>query len=397
MTTTSDLLSRGVEKIYPSKQELEEKLAKNKLRVYQGFDPTSPQLHIGHMVGLRKLKQFQELGHTVIFLIGDFTATIGDPSGKDSARKTLTHNEVLKNAKTYKEQASKILKFDGENSVQIKFNSEWLGKMSAADFLSLAQKITYGQVVERDMFQKRIKKREEISINEFLYPIMQAYDSVEMDIDVEVGGSDQTFNMLMGRKLMRNIKQKEKIVLTTPLLTDSLGNKIGKTEGNVIAIDEKPEDLFAKIMALSDDVIIKGLEYLTDLEMDKIEQIAKDIKKRRNPITYKKMLAFEVVKQLNDHNLAHKAQEGFEKGESISVPTVELPLSFISGASIAQGTVRMGLASSISDAKRVVKQGGLKINNIVIKNPNEPLSSYLRGGEVVKRGQKKAVRIEIKK
>lgn len=395
MDKIEELLARGVEKVYPSKEELQIAIEKGKLRVYQGFDATSPDLHIGHMVGLRKLRQWQELGHTVIFLIGDFTSTIGDPTGKDSSRVSLTRDQVLQNAKTYKEQAGKILRFDGDNPAQLKFNSEWLGKMSASDFLALSKNVTHSQVVERDMFQERLKKGYDITINEFLYPIMQAYDSVHMDIDVEVGGEDQTFNMLMGRKLLRNLKQKEKFVMTTPLLTDSQGQKIGKSEGNAIALNNKPNDLFAKIMTLSDDVIVKGLEYLTDLPMDKIKAVEKQIKEGENPITHKKRLAFEVVKQLTSHEEAHEAQEGFEKGDTITVSIVKLTKSFISSSSITQGLVELGLATSISDAKRIIEQNGLKINNSLINDPNKPLSDLIKGGETVQRGQKKAVKIDI--
>ncbi len=313
MDKIEELLTRGVDKIYPSKEDLEGKLNEKKLRVYQGFDPTSPQLHIGHLVGLRKLRQWQDLGHEVIFLIGDFTATIGDPTGKDTARVPLTQEQVLKNAETYKKQAGKILKFDGENPVKIKFNSEWLGKISAQELLKLAGNITHGQLIERDMFQERTKREKDIYLSELLYPLMQAYDSVVMDVDVEVGGTDQTFNMLMGRKLMRNLKKKEKYVMTTPLLVDSQGTKIGKSEGNAIAIDDEPSELYAKLMALGDDVIVKGFEYLTDLPMEEVRQISEDLRLGKNPMSYKKMLAFEIVKQLNSHDVAHKAQQDFEK------------------------------------------------------------------------------------
>ncbi|MBI2034582.1 MAG: tyrosine--tRNA ligase, partial [Candidatus Levybacteria bacterium] len=308
------LLTRGVEKIYPSKEELEKILRSGKkLKLYQGFDPTGTQLHIGHMIGLRKLKQWQDLGHHVIFLIGDFTAMIGDPSGKLSSRKMLTSEEVRHNATLYKEQAGKILRFEGKNSIEIRFNSEWLSKMSGLEFLQIAGLLSVQQVVERDLFQERQKRSQDIYMNEFLYPVLQAYDCVVMDVDMEIGGSDQMFNMLMGRKLMRHMKKKEKFVMTTSLLTDSAGVKIGKTEGNIIALADKPEDLFTNIMALGDDVIIKGLEYLTDVSSEEIKTIENKIKTGENPLSYKKKLAFEVVKQLNDASAAQKAQDEFER------------------------------------------------------------------------------------
>ncbi|HKC14892.1 MAG TPA: tyrosine--tRNA ligase [Patescibacteria group bacterium] len=371
MTTTEDLLTRGVEKIYPSKEELDKVLNK-KLRIYQGFDPTSSQLHIGHMVGLRKLRQWQELGHEVIFLIGDFTATIGDPTGKDSARVPLTHEEVLKNADTYKKQASKILRFDGDNPVQIRFNSEWLSKISASELLKLAGNVTHGQLIERDMFQKRFKGNKDVYLSELLYPVMQAYDSVHMDVDVEVGGSDQTFNMLMGRKLMRNITKKEKFVMTLPLLTVDGEKKMGKSEGNAIGIADEPSDLYAEIMALGDDVIVKGFEYLTDVDMNEVRQIAEDLKGGKNPITYKKMLAFEIVKQLNSHDLAHKSQEDFEK----TVQNKEMPekISYYRTENekmrLEDILVVSKLAESKSESKRKIEQGGVDIDGENITDPN---------------------------
>lgn len=391
MTTITDLLTRGVEKIYPSREELE-RTAVKKLRVYQGFDPTSPQLHIGHMIGLRKLKQWQDLGHEVIFLIGDFTATIGDPTGKDTERVPLTHEEVLKNADTYKKQASKILRFDGENPVQMKFNSEWLGKISAPELLKLAGNITHGQLIERDMFQERLKGKKDIYLSELLYPLMQAYDSLNMDVDVEVGGSDQTFNMLMGRKLMRNTAKKEKFVMTLPLLTVDGKLKMGKSEGNAIGITDEPSNLYAEIMALGDDVIGKGFEYLTDIEMGEVNQIKEDLKGGKNPITYKKKLAFEIVKQLNDHEAAHKAQEDFEskvqdKKQSTEVPVVE----YSSGTSLSKIAIDEGLVASNSEWKRLVTQNGIKKDNEALNDTNEVLSNEI----TLQRGRK-TIKVKIK-
>src|SRR3989344_3364602 len=204
-----ELLTRGVDRIYPSREKLEELLRSGKkLRLYQGFDPTGDKLHLGHMVGLRKLAEWQKLGHHVIFLIGDYTAMIGDPSGKLSSRKVLTHEETLSNARNYKEQASKILKFGGDNPAEMLFNGDWLGKLNAVEFLRIAGNLTYSQVIERDMFQERLKQGQDINTSEFRYPVMQAYDSVAMDVDLEVGGKDQMFNMMMGRKLMRNMMKK---------------------------------------------------------------------------------------------------------------------------------------------------------------------------------------------
>src|SRR3989344_2136424 len=229
-----ELLTRGVDKIYPSREELEKILRSGrKLKLYQGFDPTGDKLHIGHMVGLRKHKQWQDLGHEVIFLIGDGTGQAGDPTGKKKTReKFFTSEELRANAKDYLAQASKVVRFDGENPIKIMYKGDWLNKLNLTDILNITQYFSVQQLIERDMFQERIKNNEDINLREFLYPLLQGYDSVAMDVDLELGGSDQTFNMLTGRTLMRKMKGKEKFVMTTPLLSESRGIKIGKSEGN---------------------------------------------------------------------------------------------------------------------------------------------------------------------
>src|SRR3990167_651113 len=316
MDNVDEILTRGVDQVIPSKEELEKVLKSGKkLRVYQGFDPSSPLLHIGHMIGLRKLRQWQDLGHEVIFLIGDFTGRIGDPTGKKEARPVLSKETVEENAKTYKEQAGRILNFSGKNPVQIKFNSEWLDKLKTPEILNLFSQVTYSQIIKRGMFKKRLEKDEDISFNEISYPIMQGYDSVAMDVDVEVGGRDQLFNMMIGRDLMHKMKRKNKFVMTTQLLVDTEGNKIGKTEGNAIALTDPPEKMFGAIMNFPDDVITQGLESLTDVPQEEIESAKNAIKRGRNPLQFKKTLAFEVVKQLNGEKTAQKAQEEFERSE----------------------------------------------------------------------------------
>ena len=349
-----ELLNRGVDKIYPSRQELEKVLRSGKkLKLYQGFDPTGDKLHIGHMVGLRKLAEWQELGHQVIFLVGDYTAMIGDPSGKLSSRKILTHEETLKNAKNYKKQASKILKFSGDNPAEVVFNGDWLGKLTAAEFLQIAGNLTYSQVIERDMFQERLKKGQDIYTNEFLYPVMQAYDSVAMNVDLEVGGKDQMFNMMMGRKLMRNILKKEKFVMTTKLLEDKFGVKIGKTEGNAIALDDKPENLFGKIMSFPDEVISQCFESLTVIPMQEIPN--------KDPLKDKKRLAFEIVKDLNDEKKAKEAQKiwenTFQKGE---IPEKIDELAVLPGELLSEALVREKIVSSKGDWRRLVDEGAVK-------------------------------------
>lgn len=351
-----ELLTRGVDKIYPSKESLEQTLLTGKkIKLYQGFDPTGDRLHLGHMVGLKKLAQWQALGHQVIFLIGDYTAMIGDPSGKLSARKVLTHEQTLLNAQNYKKQASKILRFEGDNKAEILFNGDWLGKLSAVEFLRIAGNLTYSQVIERDMFQERLKHGQDINTTEFLYPVMQAYDSVAMDVDLEVGGRDQMFNMMMGRKLMKQMLKKEKFVMTTQLLEDNKGRKIGKTEGNVISLDDKSEDLYGKIMSFPDEVIMKCFECLTTVPMEEVEKL-----KDADPLSNKKRLAFEIVSELNDQNTAKKAEENwgntFQKGES---PKEMTKLNTDGDQSLMDILVQSKTLSSKSDFRRLVKEGAV--------------------------------------
>lgn len=304
-----ELLTRGVDKIYPSYGALRKILfSGRKLKLYQGFDPTGDKLHLGHMVGFRKHRQWQDLGHEVIFLIGDGTGQAGDPTGKKKTReKFFTQEELRENAKNYLTQAGKIVRFDGENPIKILYNGDWLNKLHLVDILNIAQYFSVQQLIERDMFQERIKNGEEINLREFLYPLLQSYDSVAMDVDLELGGSDQTFNMLAGRTLMKKMKDKEKFVMTTPLLSDSEGVKIGKSEGNVIGLTDEPNDLFGKIMSLGDDAIIPMFTLLTDVPMKEIESF--DLKK--DAMMLKKRIAHIIVAELHNETSAKDAEENF--------------------------------------------------------------------------------------
>lgn len=394
MDKIEEILTRGVEKIYPSKEELEKVLRSGKkLKLYQGFDPTGIQLHIGHIVGLRKLRQWQELGHEVIFLIGTGTGLAGDPSGKMKAReKFLTEEELKKNAVDYVKQAAKIVRFEGENPVKIVFNGDWLNKLKLKDILNIAGHFSLQQLSERDLFEKRMERGEEVNFREVMYPLLQAYDSVVLEVDLEIGGSDQTFNMLTGRRLEKAMIGKGKFVMTTPLLTDAQGNKIGKTEGNVIALTDKPEDLYAKIMTLPDDAIIKGFEYLTDVPIPEIKEIAKS----ENPIHAKKKLAFEIVKQLNTKEDTRKAQEHFEKTVQQKeipeqIPTVELKPA--ENIEITNLLVNLQMAESKSEAKRLIEQGGVAINDKIIKDPS--LTFAPKDGSVVRVGKRKFIKIKL--
>lgn len=303
-----ELLTRGVERIYPSAEFLEKRLKSGeRLSLYLGIDPTGPSLHIGHLIPLLKLRQFQELGHTVILLIGDFTCMIGDPTDKNAARKQLSREDVLANAQLYKEQAGRIIRFEGENSAKLRHNSEWLGKLSFAEGLTLCSQMTYTQAIKRDMFQKRISEGKDIFLHELLYPLLQGYDSVVMAVDGEVGGNDQTFNMLAGRDLMKKLKNKEKFVISMKLLTDPTGKKMGKTVGDMVAFSDTPNDCFGKIMSWPDSMILSGFELCTTLPLEKVEEIKRVI----NPKEQKMELAYWIVRMLYDREHAVAARDNF--------------------------------------------------------------------------------------
>ncbi|OHA94055.1 MAG: tyrosine--tRNA ligase [Candidatus Zambryskibacteria bacterium RIFCSPLOWO2_02_FULL_39_26] len=372
----NELLTRGVDKIYPSRELLEKLLLSGKkLRLYQGFDPTGDRLHLGHMVGLRKHKQWQDLGHEVIFLIGDGTGQAGDPTGKKQTReKFFTKEELRANAKNYVAQASKIIRFKGSNSVKILYNSDWLDKLTKVEILNIAQNFSVQQLIERDMFQERLKAGEPINLREFLYPLLQGYDSVAMDVDLELGGTDQTFNMLAGRTLMKAMKGKEKFVMTTPLLSDSRGIKIGKSEGNTISLTDEPNDLFGKIMSLADDAIIPIFTLLTDVSLEDI--VSFDIKK--NPLELKKSAAHIIVSQLYSEKLATKAQDNFEKTFTQgNVPENITQVTVARDASLSDILLTQQLIVSKSELRRLVSEGAITnmATNEKVTDPNSKVSS----------------------
>ncbi len=387
----NELLSRGVERIYPSVEALEKVLRLGKkIRLYCGYDPTAPSLHIGHAITLRKLAQFQELGHEVIMLIGDFTALIGDPADKTTARKRLTKQQVQNNFRNYKKQAGKILKFSGKNPVKIMFNSKWNSKLDMFKLIDLAFNFTVQQMLARDMFQKRLVKDKPILLPEFLYPLFQAYDSVAMDVDLEIGGNDQTFNMLRGRDLMDKIKKKEKFILTTKLLTDPSGQKMGKTEGNIIGLNESSKEMFGQIMAWPDSLIFIRFELCTDLSLDEIDKIKKQ---KNNPRDDKARLAREIVSIHHSKKAASDAEEEFnrvfrEKKVPSKIPTKKLQAKKLN---ILDLLVKTKLDPSKSEAKRLVEQGAVTIDKQVIKNRRKEIS--IRGGLVLQVGKRKFIKL----
>ncbi len=394
MTDLVTLLKRGVDTIYPSTKALEQFIASGeKLTLYLGVDPTGAQLHIGHTVVLRKLAQFQQAGHKVILLIGDFTGRIGDPAGKDKTRMPLTSEQVVANAETYKQQAAKILDFNHPtNPVELRYNSTWLAKLTFEDVIKLAAHFTVQQMLERDMFERRLKENKPISLHEFFYPLMQGYDSVAMNVDLEVGGTDQTFNMLAGRTLQRVINNHEKFVLTVPLLADSHGVKIGKTEGNVIAITAPAEDLYGKIMALGDDVIVQAFELCTDIPATEITAMAQAMKTGANPKEYKMKLAREIVTLYYSAVAAIAAEEQFnqifrDKGRPDEIPTATVPTS----TEALTVLVELQLAKNKSAAKRLFEQGGVKVNDQVVQDWRAAFS--LKTGDVIQVGKRAFVEL----
>jgi len=358
-----EVLTRGVQQVLPDKKGLEELMAKRKIKLYQGFDPSAPSLHLGNFVGLMKLRQFQKLGHEVIFLVGDFTGMIGDPTDKLATRKKLTREQVLENAKAWKEQAAKVLDFGGDNPAKIVFNSEWNDKLSFADIIDLASKATYAQIIERDMFQQRIKEDKDIWLHEFLYPLIQGNDSVVMDVDLEIGGNDQMFNMMVGRKLMRTIKNKEKFVLTTKLLVDKEGKKVGKTTGNALFLDSKPEDFYAGIMSFPDEVLSLSFELLTEISLEGLNE-----KIKKDPMGEKKHLAFEIVKFLWGESAADSAQKSFEVTFQEKAPTFDIKVK--AEDSLAKTIIPFTPRQSMSSAKELIKQKAIDVNGIVVTDPN---------------------------
>ncbi len=358
-----EVLSRGVEAIFPNKDFLKSKMMKGeKLSFYLGIDPTGPTLHLGHLIPLKKLAQLQKLGHKIILLIGDFTAMIGDPTDKMSARVPLTHEKVLENCRLYKEQASRFISFDGDNPATLRYNSEWLAKMTLEDILKLMSQVSHAQTIKRDMFQKRIEEGKDLFLHELMYPLMQGYDSVAMDVDGEVGGNDQTFNMLMGRDLMKKMKEKEKFVIASKLLIDSSGKKMGKTEGNMVSLDQSAEEIFGKVMSWADNLIIPGFEIITDISLEEIDSIKKSIESGTNPKEFKIKLAKEIINMIHGSEAAQKAEQAFEKTFSKGeVPDDIMEIQIARGSSVRDALVKAEVVSSNADWKRLVEGNAVSV------------------------------------
>ncbi|MFH1833216.1 MAG: tyrosine--tRNA ligase [Candidatus Levyibacteriota bacterium] len=391
MDKIEELLTRGIANIIPSKKELEKLLrSKKTLNVYLGIDPTMTEIHLGHAVPLRKLQMLADLGANVTFLIGDFTALIGDTSDKDSERPVLTSEQIEKNFKDYKKQAEKILDF---SKVKIKFNSEWLKELSFTEIVKFCQHFSVGDFVSRELIKKRLNEGKRVGLHELLYPVMQGYDSYFLDSDIQIGGTDQTFNMQAGRTLQKDLRDKESFIIATQFLMGTDGRKMSKTWGNAIWLDDKPSDMYAKIMAIRDDLIIEYFTLATNIPLSQIENLKEEVKS--NPLKAKKKLANEIVKELHGQNETDIAAQNFEKTvqkkETPSEMTIfSLSKTFVSGASISDVLVRTELSLSKSEAKRLIEQRGVSVDNQVISNPNTPFK-----GEFIKVGKRKFVKIKV--
>ena len=383
------LLKRSVQDIVP-KKGLEEKIRKGeKIRVYLGIDPTSTTISLGNAVPLRKLRDFQNEGHEVIFLVGSFTALIGDTSDKDAMRKPLTLEQIEHNFHTYKEQAGKILDF---GRAKIMYNGDWLSKLSFTNIVELAQKFTVQQMIERDMYQKRLKAGKPIGLHEFLYPLMQGYDSVHMDVDLEIGGNDQLFNMLAGRTLLKAYKDKEKFVLTTPLIEGLDGRKMSKSYGNTIDIMDPANEMFGKVMSMSDDYIIKYLLLCTDVAVKEIDEIDVALKKGENPRDAKVKLAREIVKLYHTEDLANNAEQEFFNVFKKGGTPDEMPEFKMNGdRNIIDLLEVCNLIESRGEAKRLIKQGGVKVNGQPVPDPT--VSIHLEKDMVIQVGKRKFAKI----
>lgn len=363
------LIMRGVNEIY-SKDELLDKLAKNRpLRIKAGFDPTAPDLHLGHTVLMNKLKHFQDLGHEVLFLIGDYTARIGDPTGKNATRPPLSDSDIQQNAKTYAQQVFKILNKD---KTTILFNSDWLGKMSAGDLIQLAGQLTVSRMLERDDFAKRYATQTPIALHEFLYPLMQGYDSVAMKADVELGGNDQTFNLLMGRTLQSRYNQPPQVCITMPILEGLDGvQKMSKSLGNYIGITDSAGVMYQKILSMPDGLIARYFELLSFRPMSEIEVLLDDIAKGRNPQEIKRILALELIERFHDKQSAQNAHlsagNRLADGQlPVDLPTINLSLDGADKLFIAQVLNQAGLVKNAAQAKDALKNQLVKVDHQIV-------------------------------
>ncbi|MBI2123681.1 MAG: tyrosine--tRNA ligase [Candidatus Wildermuthbacteria bacterium] len=382
-----EVLNRRVEKVLPTKEGLAQLMQKRAIRLYQGFDPTGSRLHLGHSIGLRKLMDFANLGHEVIFLFGTGTVLVGDPSLRDSARKAITQKEIEKNIKDWKRQAEPLVDF---KKVTIKQNGDWLLPLTLKDIIGIASNISALQLFKRDMFQRRLKRGDTVWYHETMYPLLQGYDSVAMDVDLEVGGTDQEFNMLVGRDLQRKMNNKEKYILTTPMILGTDGKQMSKSSGNCVWLDDTPQDMFGKIMSMPDSQTVPYLTLVTDLPLSRVEEIGGLVRsKEMHPMEAKRLCAWEVVKDFYGRSEADKATEEFrelfhERKLPQSIPGFALKVKKLAPADLL---CAVKLASSKGNARRLIEQGGVKIDGLVLRDEATPITAHK--GMVIQVGKRR--------
>ncbi len=385
-----EIIKRGSVAVI-SEEDLIAKLKKGKpLRIKAGFDPTAPDLHLGHTVLMQKLKQFQDLGHTVIFLIGDFTAQIGDPSGRNKARPPMTPTDIAANLRTYVEQAAKIL---DPAKVELRYNSEWLGKLNLYDTLVLTSHYNVARMMEREDFKTRFQAGDSLGVHEFLYPLLQGYDSVNLKADIELGGTDQVFNLLVGRDLQRAYGQEPQVVLTMPLLIGTDGvKKMSKSYGNYVGITEAPKEMFGKILSISDELMWQYYELLSDKSLEDIAKLKKDVVEGRyHPKAAKVALAKEIVAKYHSAKAADEAEKEFEMVFAKGARPTDIPEHKTKTASIVDAIVEAELAPSKSEARRLISQGAVSVNDEKLSDIN---AKFAKSGEyVLKVGKRKFCKI----
>ena len=385
-------LKRGVEDVY-SEADLVEKLKENRpLRIKLGADPTAPDIHLGHTVVLNKLRQFQNFGHEVIFLIGDFTATVGDPSGKNATRPPLSREDVLRNAETYKEQIFKIL---DPQKTKIVFNSDWLGELGTVGMIRLASNYTVARMLERDDFKKRFSNQQPIAIHEFIYPLLQGHDSVHLRADVELGGTDQTFNLLIGRELQKADGQKPQVAMTLPLLVGLDGEKkMSKSLGNYIGVTEAPSEMFGKIMSISDELMWDWYNLLSFRPLTEIAQLKADVANGKNPRDVKILLAKEIIARFHDEVAADAAEQEFiNRFQKGAIPDEMPEFTFEGEMGLASLLKEAGLVPSTSEAIRAAQQGGVKIDGEKVEDVKQTAQ---KGTFVYQVGKRKFARVTVK-
>ena len=393
-------LKRGTEEILVEKDFIERIKSKKPLRIKVGFDPTAPDLHLGHTVIINKMRQFQEFGHEVIFLIGDFTGMIGDPSGVNQTRPVLTREEVDENAKTYKKQIYKIL---DKEKTRIEFNSKWMKKITSAQLIDIASKYTVARMLERDDFKQRFKSENPISVHEFLYPLVQGYDSVALEADLEMGGTDQKFNLLVGRHLQQIYGQTPQTIITLPLLEGLDGvKKMSKSADNYIALNDSPDDMFGKVMSLSDDLMWTYFDLISALSLDQIKDLKKRVKNGENPRDIKFILAEEIVMRFHNDSAASKAKNSFlkrfQKGQApdeIKTVSINYKETLLDNGkvNVARLLLLADLVPSLSEGHRALKAGSIRLEGEKIENPE--LEIQIKEKFILSFGKRRFIKVEF--